>query len=63
MIDPLLLEGQILEVERELAVRRWRYPAAVADGQMRPELADRRLRMMEEVLRTLRGLTQGELDL
>ena len=40
----------IAELERELTMRRRLYPRWVANGKMKQEAADRRIRVMEELL-------------
>jgi hypothetical protein len=47
------LEAQIAAVKRELALRGNVYPKRVASGDMRQDEADRELRNMRAVLKTL----------
>jgi hypothetical protein len=53
MADQVSLADQIKCVNREIAMRRSAYPRWVAQGRMKQDVADRELRSMEAVLRTL----------
>lgn len=52
--EPIPIEEQIAEVEREIAMRRRVYPGWVRAGRMDADTADRRIAAMQAVLDTLR---------
>lgn len=55
---PVSLAEQIVEVERELALRRKRFQRMVEVGRMQPRTAERALENMEAVRQTLRRLAE-----
>ena len=59
---PVTLEGMIDEVKRELDMRRQVYPRAVASRRMNKREADRRVWVMESLLKKLEREQAGERD-
>lgn len=53
--EPVSIEDQIREVQRELDMRREVYPRRVANKSMTQQRADRQTKVMEAVLDTLKG--------
>jgi hypothetical protein len=54
------IEAQISEIKRELHLRARVYPVRVKDGRMSNDEADRHMRRMEAVLRTLEAVQRKE---
>jgi hypothetical protein len=55
------LAVQIAEAQRELKMRRDVYPAMIQAGKLKQKDADRRIRIMTEIVRTLTDLREREL--
>jgi hypothetical protein len=53
------LPEQIKEVKLEIILRRSAYPKFVDRGKMKPEVAERRLDIMQAVLKTLEDLERS----
>lgn len=53
--EPVSIEDQIREVQRELDMRRTVYARRVANKSMTQRQADRQILVMEAVLTTLKG--------
>lgn len=53
--EPVSIEDQIREVQRELDMRREVYPRRVAKRAMTQQKADRQTKVLEAVLDTLKG--------
>ena len=60
MSDKVTLAAQILEVDREIAMRRKVYPGWVSRGKMRQAESDLHIRQMEAVRETLEWLKANE---
>lgn len=58
---PITLDDEINEVIRELEMRERAYPKLIAAQKMRPEHADRRMKVMTAVLHRLRDLQEGRI--
>lgn len=56
-IVKITLDQQIKEVQRELDMRRRKYPEWVRDGKMRAETAARQIAVMEAIELTLKGMS------
>lgn len=52
--QPPDLTEQLAELERELAIRRRVYPRWVADGQLRKDVAEYRIRVLEAAIETVK---------
>jgi hypothetical protein len=55
------LSVQIAEAQRELKTRRDVYPAWIAAGKMKQKVANNRIDIMAEIVRTLTDLREREL--
>lgn len=51
---PITVQDMVTEIEREISMRREVYPKRVAAGSMRQIVADRRIEVMQAILRKLR---------
>lgn len=58
---PIPLAAQIVEVEREIGMRKHVYPRRVDNGKMRQHEADEKLAAMEAALETLREVERKRL--
>lgn len=61
LFPPTLVE-EILCIRRELAMRERVYPRWVAEGKMKPAMAEREIAWMRAVLDRLTALDEGEAD-
>ena len=56
MTFPISLDDQIAEVELELVSRARHYPKWVESGKLNQGIGDRRIAVLQEVLKSLRSL-------
>jgi hypothetical protein len=56
---PVTRTDMVMEVERELALRRRVYPRLIATGRMKLQQAERQITVMEAVLEELRINNEG----